>query len=209
MCSATAHALARYRPVATASVVTLITTGAVNAAIELGRWNRLWSTTYGRILLAKIGLVALVLVVAWVNRRRPRLLAVEVLGQLVVLGLAVTLSGMAPARQGAGPLSRVFELGPWRASFVVDPDQAGANEVHLFLIAGPGELASDVEHAAITVTPATGGSAADVRLVEQGDGHYVSETAALRRSGRWVASVAVTGKDGRHYAHRIPFVVSP
>jgi copper transport protein len=201
--------LNRYRPVAATAVVVLVATGAVNASVQLGQWSRLLSTMYGRLLLVKIILVALVLVVAWVNRKRARLVGLEMLGQVAILGLAVTLAGSTPARVGAGPVSRVFELGPWRASFVVDPDQTGANEVHLFLLSGPGQLAADVDTAVATVTPADGGGGADFRLLEQGGGHYVSETAALRHAGRWVASIAVTGKDGRHYAHRIPFVVSP
>jgi copper transport protein len=200
--------LRRYRAAAGLAVAVLIVTGTYNGWAEVGRWNRLLATTYGRVLVAKVVLVALVLVVAWVNRRRAALLGLELFGQVAIVALATFLGSMAPARGGAGPVSRVFELGPWRTSFVIDPDQTGANEVHLFLLSGPGQLATDVADARVTVRR-DGGPQHDVRLVGAGAGHYASETGALGESGHWVASVAATGKDGRHYAKSIPFVVSP
>lgn len=62
-------ALPRWSPVAMLSVVALIISGIVQALLELDSWARLVDTGYGRLLLAKVGLLAVVLAVAAYSRR--------------------------------------------------------------------------------------------------------------------------------------------
>jgi copper transport protein len=202
--------LARFRGIALAALLVLLVTGTWNGFIEVGTLTRLIHTRYGEVLLAKLALLAVVIVLAALNRRRPpdRLVVVpELAGLIVILALGVTLSGMAPARAGQGPVSRVFDLGPWRSSFVVDPARVGADEVHLFLLSKPGELATDVADATIVV--AHGGPPADVHLREEGRGHYVTETGAFRRAGRWTATITAIETNGSRHVRTVEFSVSP
>ena len=60
--------LPRWSLVAMICVVALVVTGSVQALLEVGGWTGLVDTTYGRLLLAKIGILAVVLAVANVSR---------------------------------------------------------------------------------------------------------------------------------------------
>ncbi|MFE9092664.1 copper resistance CopC/CopD family protein [Streptomyces sp. NPDC007264] len=62
-------AVRRFSRVAFASVVTLVSTGVYQAWRQLGSWSALTGTTYGQLLIAKVGLVAVLVGLAWVSRR--------------------------------------------------------------------------------------------------------------------------------------------
>ncbi len=77
----------------------ILASGSAIAFVQLGRPAALWTTDYGRVLLAKLGLVGLLLVVALANRLlltpramrgdgRPLRVAVEIELALVVLIIA-------------------------------------------------------------------------------------------------------------------------
>jgi len=69
--------LPRFGSVALPAFLALVVAGAVNAATELGSPHALWSTAYGRVLLAKTALVGVVALLSYAHalRLRPRLLA--------------------------------------------------------------------------------------------------------------------------------------
>ena len=202
--------IARFRTLALGALVALVATGTWNGFVEVGTLTRLFHTRYGQVLLAKLAVLAVVIVLAAWNRRRPadRLVVLpELAGLVLILALGVTLSGMAPARAGQGPVSRVFDLGPWRSSFVVDPARTGADEVHLFLLDAPGELATDVARASIVVSH--GRQSADVHLREEGRGHYVTETGAFHRAGRWTATITAIANNGSRHVRTVEFSIAP
>lgn len=62
--------------VALPAFVLVVVTGLVSAVVQLGHPAALWSTAYGRVLLAKMGLVALIAMASYLHafRLRPRLL---------------------------------------------------------------------------------------------------------------------------------------
>ncbi|MEV6614549.1 copper resistance protein CopC [Streptomyces sp. NPDC051051] len=64
-----ASVVRRFSRVAFGSVVTLVTTGAYQSWRQLGSWSAFTETRYGQLLLVKIGLVALLVGVAWISRR--------------------------------------------------------------------------------------------------------------------------------------------
>jgi copper transport protein len=69
--------LPRWSAIAMVCVAALIVSGVVQALIEMGGWSGLENTTYGALLLTKVGLLALVLVFAnfsrlWVRHRYVR-----------------------------------------------------------------------------------------------------------------------------------------
>jgi copper transport protein len=88
------HAVQRFSSIATGAVVVLIGTGSYQSWRQLGSWAAFDSTDYGRLLLVKFGLVALMIGAAasshrWVSQRRRALLGVG----------AATLAVRSPAEK--------------------------------------------------------------------------------------------------------------
>ncbi|MFF4652885.1 copper resistance protein CopC [Streptomyces sp. NPDC001380] len=63
-------AVERFSRVALVSVTVLVLTGLYRSWREVGSWGALSGTGYGRLLLVKIGCVALMVAAAWVSRSR-------------------------------------------------------------------------------------------------------------------------------------------
>lgn len=69
--------LERFGRVAVPAFILVVTTGLVNALVQLGHPSALWETGYGRVLAVKVALVGLIAVASYLHalRLRPRLLA--------------------------------------------------------------------------------------------------------------------------------------
>jgi copper transport protein len=97
----------RFSVVALGAVVGLAATGVARAFAELDSVGQVWSTGYGRLLIAKTALLAVLLSVGWVNRYRllPRR-AFGALGGtvrlelLLLAGLVVVVAILTDARPG-------------------------------------------------------------------------------------------------------------
>ncbi|MER5597461.1 copper resistance protein CopC [Streptomyces sp. NPDC002265] len=63
------QAVRRFSAVAFGSVLALVATGVYQSWRQLGSWSAFTDTAYGQLLLVKIGLVALLVGIAWVSRR--------------------------------------------------------------------------------------------------------------------------------------------
>lgn len=70
-----ANVFDRFSVAAGLSVIVILATGVFNSLVEIPRWSAFTDTTYGRVLLVKLGLVALLLPVAGLNAfvLKPRL----------------------------------------------------------------------------------------------------------------------------------------
>lgn len=106
--------LQRFSKVAFVSVLALALTGIFSALVQVPTWGDLSDTTYGRILLLKVGLVATIVTVAAINRRllaRERLaalrwlVAAEIVVGLAILGLAVALAQIPSPAAPSAPSS--------------------------------------------------------------------------------------------------------
>lgn len=62
-------AVRRFSRVAFGSVLVLTATGIYQSWRQVGTWSALTGTSYGQLLLVKIGLVALLVGIAWISRR--------------------------------------------------------------------------------------------------------------------------------------------
>ncbi|MCX5332939.1 copper resistance CopC/CopD family protein [Streptomyces sp. NBC_00140] len=62
-------AVRRFSRLAFSSVLTLVATGIYQSWRQLGSWSAFTDTTYGQLLLVKIGLVTLLVGIAWISRR--------------------------------------------------------------------------------------------------------------------------------------------
>ncbi|MFF9069369.1 copper resistance CopC/CopD family protein [Streptomyces sp. NPDC014891] len=68
-------AIERFSRVAFGSVVVLAATGLYQSWRQVGSWSALTGTRYGQLLLVKIGLMAVLIGIAWISRRWTRRLA--------------------------------------------------------------------------------------------------------------------------------------
>jgi copper transport protein len=95
----------RFTRLAIVSVLALVASGTVQAAIEIGSWDALLTTAYGQGVLVKVALLGAMLVLALFSRRRAstlpfeRSLRIEVALGLAVLAVAAVVAGTTPARQ--------------------------------------------------------------------------------------------------------------
>ncbi|MEU0408038.1 copper resistance protein CopC [Streptomyces griseorubiginosus] len=76
-----AAAVRRFSQVAFGSVVTLVATGVYQSWRQLGSWSAFTETRYGQLLLVKIGLVAVLVGIAFISRRWTAQLADTVVRQ--------------------------------------------------------------------------------------------------------------------------------
>ena len=138
------------------AVAVLLAAGVLNGFLEVRSWQALWETTYGQLLLVKVGLVAVVLAFGAFNNRisvprlrtgmsspteRRRFLAstaTELTVIVAVVALTAALVAEPPAKAqmkaAAGPEEREATVGPYHLDVVVDPAMPGTNEIHLYLL---------------------------------------------------------------------------
>jgi copper transport protein len=92
----------RFTPFAIGAVALLGATGVVRAFNELAAVDQLWRTGYGRALLVKTGVLAILVVLAALNRTRLRtVVAVELVLLAVVVGAVAVLTNVRPGRDYA------------------------------------------------------------------------------------------------------------
>jgi copper transport protein len=118
----------RLSAIALVSVAVIAATGLVRALSELSAVSQLWNTGYGRALLIKSGLLAVVVALAWINQTRllsrMRALRRGVAAELLLLAGVITavafLTDLAPGRQLARAVARPAARRP------IEPPPAGA-----------------------------------------------------------------------------------
>lgn len=197
--------LDRFSRIAIVAVTVLVVTGIVQSWRLVGSLEELVSTTYGRTLLVKIGLVVVMVGVALASRRAlarrdGRSLRLfmrdEVAFGVGVLAVTAVLSGTPPAEVGSGdPVSVSIVEQSVIADITVDPATAGRpNEMHVYLTPPGGSLqpVADVE---IRFTlPERDLGTLPVRAERAGPNHWVASGFVLPYQGDWrldiVASVA-------------------
>jgi copper transport protein len=198
----------RFSSLAGWAILAVAVTGIVNTSMHTSAVGQLVDTTWGRIALAKglllLGLAAL----GWAHRRRsiPRLRAAagrpearrlfvrlagaELLVMLLAMGLATSMASGLPAEAEAASRIQTFTtaLGDGSVEVTLDPARTGANELHLYLYAGPGQL-RPVEEAAVTFR--SGDTEVVPRLVPTGPGHFTGPSVALPAGGTWTVEISI------------------
>src|SRR5918995_241969 len=167
---------ARFSAGAVALVVVVAATGAVSAWEQVRTFDGLTSTTYGQLLLAKVGGFFALVAVGWANRSRlvplagrtvaplARSLRAETAVAGAVLALTAALLHQPPARATApGPFTTTVAAEPGALGedpgatdgatldVTVDPARAGSNDIHLYLLdSGGAPLAVDAVEVSAT-----------------------------------------------------------
>lgn len=205
--------LGRFSAVATASVAILLATGIVNSLIRIETPSDWLDAAYGRVLLAKIALVAAMLGVAGLNRvllrRRPdprtvrrarRQVIVETALGLAVMVATATLTQTQPplsasARETRDSLS-VFEgfasVDDLQVHALVSPNRVGVNQFTLHLSHIDNTPIGDVQRVRLTfdrIAGSLGPSSAD--MTAQNPNAWNLRGPYLNQPGEWTMAVYV------------------
>jgi copper transport protein len=193
---------------ATLAVSALLLAGVVQALIEIGSVSALFTTTYGRLILVKVGLVAVILGFAYFARRSVhgiehaedggrvvrRSVAVELAIAVVVLGFSAVLTQTTPARvaQAAPPVTAAqqnyfsttaaTDLYTLQVDF--DPARVGENSVHLYAYTKEGKPLKVVEWSGTAALPTGGIEPVTIPLLPLTDNH-VTGSIQLPTAGDW------------------------
>jgi copper transport protein len=202
--------LARFSPIALASVVAIAVTGLVQAYVDVRVVADLFDTTYGLLVLAKMVLLAVLIGFGWLNRNRiiPRLrrlveglaapgevgvlarrsLRGELLLMLTVFGVTAALIAYAPPIDAAaGPFSTEITLGPAELEMSVEPAEVGLNQIHLDLThAKDGSRFTKTKELMITAAlPSKQIGPLMLQVNKAGPGLFVVPGAQLTPGGEW------------------------
>lgn len=202
----------RFSRLAVVAVAVLIATGVVNSIVDLAHVSDLWRTTYGRVILAKIGALVVALVLAarhlWVTPKRlddapgadseTHTFTWTSRFELVVLAFGVALAsalvalvpGKTLAIAANGPVNLQRQAGQYTVQLFVD-QTAVPNQVHVTFVNAQGLAAAEVTN--VNVSVARGDSAPtplDMRLLSAG--HFVADTPSLA-TGTYKVTVTAAG----------------
>jgi copper transport protein len=190
---------------AATAVAALLLAGTTQALIEVGTLDALFSTTYGRLVLTKVGLFAVVLAVAAYSRQlvrrrtaagRPGRMRQAVIAELVVtvvvLAVSATLVQTTPARTvaadtaaGVGYFNATLTSPVYALRVVVDPARAGNNSVHLDVFTPDNQQPKEVvEWRATAALPSAGVEPIEVPLLPLTANHATGEI-NLPTPGEW------------------------
>ncbi|MFE7869575.1 copper resistance CopC/CopD family protein [Micromonospora humida] len=197
------------------AVAALLLAGVVQGLIEVGTLQALTGTTYGRLLLAKIGLFALVVAVAAYSRQlvrrrtaaaRPvpvrRAVWVELAITAVILGVTATLVQTPPARTAvdggsgadAGYYSTTLTSPIYSLQVELDPAERGNNSMHLYAYTPDNRPQPVVEWKATAALPSAGIEAIDIPLLKLTDNHATGEF-SFPSAGEWQLRFTVRTSD--------------
>ncbi len=192
-------AIARFSSLALALVGVVLLTGVLQSVVELSAWSELLDTAYGRAVLIKLGLFAVLLGFGAFHRRRAlpplRTLRAELAVATVVLGVTGALATYVPGKDAdVGPVNRSAVIGPARMELTIDPARTGVNELHLYLFDRRTGAQFD-RPKEVTAEASRGDLALPVELRKAGPGHYVAQQATFPRRGDWTLTVTARVSD--------------
>ena len=149
---------------------------------------------------------------AWVRLRR--IVAIEVAVVALVLLATAVLVNLQPAASEAGitgAYSTYVELGArYEVNLVVDPNRAGLNEIHIYVLDDTGRVATDASDARFSLSMPS----KDIGPIERdgiaaGPGHWVVIGNELSVPGRWIIEVTVGLSRFEELKTSIPITVNP
>jgi copper transport protein len=222
----------RFSLLATMTVPLLGAAGIVSAYSQVGAWRGLWQTTYGALILAKIGLVLPLLALGVFNNRVSvpalrsgaavpairarfiRAVGIELALLVAVLGVTAALVDEAPAKSvltqrraaHASAFTTSRSAGPFKALVTLRPATVGPNTVEMTVTSGSRDLPiGEVDLAA--VPPLAGAKAVKLNVVQVSSTRFRTVGAPLRRPGTWELEMTIrTGLT--EWLARIPVTIA-
>jgi copper transport protein len=204
-------AVARFSKVAGVAVFLVLGAGTFRAVNEVSRWSELVSTGYGRIVLAKLALFAVIGVVATINRYRNvptfettrtpliRFSTIELGLGMAVLVLTGLLTSLVPARVAARDATTISVTavgqdfaGTVRAQLEVTPGVPGANRFVATLQDPATDDAVDAQGVSLRlIPPATEDAESSTLELKKDNGRWLGQGNGLFVAGVWKATVLV------------------
>jgi copper transport protein len=193
----------RFSGLAVAAAAVVAVSGTISGWQQVRALDAITSTTYGRLLLAKVAGFALLVAHGWVNRSRlvplvertvaplRRSLRTETLVAALVLAVTAALIQQPPAR--TVPRAEPFDTtvtadGGQVVAATVDPAVAGANDIHLYFYEASGTDPLPVD--AVQVSAGTADVPARVLPVTPVTTNHVTVSgASLPSAGTWTVEV--------------------
>ncbi len=193
---------------ATYAVSALVLTGVAQALIEVGTPKALVTTRYGWTIITKVGLVALVLSVAFLSRRlvnpvaqgeptAPRRLRGVVIAEAAIAALVLATTSVLvqtpPARsvaaEPAAPQVETVTVQDRLFTLTADvvPARAGLNDVHLYATQPDGQLADIKEWVVKAALPSKGIEPIEASVLVLTSDHATGQI-ALPEAGTWTFS---------------------
>lgn len=193
---------------AAVAVTALLLAGLVQAVVEVGPPEALLQTTYGRLLLVKLGLVAVVMAVAGYSRRmvrtrlgpsRPMAMRAAVATEAVVLAAVLAVSSVlvqtTPGRTeveaadgggaaATGDFATTLTTSLYSLQVLVEPAEVGSNLMHLYAYSPEGDPQPVQEWRATAALPAAGIEPTEITLLDLTDNHAFGEV-TLPVAGDW------------------------
>jgi copper transport protein len=144
--------------------------------------------------------------------RLRRTVGVEALLMVAVLGFTSVLVNTVPARDASG-LNGIFSatvpMGDGSVNLVVDPNRAGQNSVHLYLLDSAGRN-RDVQSLSLSFNmPANGIGPIERDAYLAGQGHYQVDSSDLSIPGDWVITVKARVDKFTAETADVPVTVNP
>ncbi len=183
----------RFTRLALGGLIVLVVTGVLGAVLFAGSFSAIADTPWGRLVIAKVIIVAIVVVAAIYARRAgddfARIVKFEALLILIAIALTGVLTGLAPqastASPTAGGLHIEQKIDARTARLDVFPGRAGQqNEVELIVTNAVGQPAVDVTRADITLRSTDGSQQLLVTVTSVGDSHWIG-TVTIPTPGSW------------------------
>lgn len=184
-----AMAVRRFSRVAFTSVLVLAATGIYQSWRQLGSWSALTGTSYGQLLLVKIGLVAVLVGIAWISRRWTDRLADAPVEHAT--SPASVVAGAA-ARRTSGARTAVASGGGAKASNTPLEDSAPDTEDEDTEGAGSGDSGDPERAAQLARQRAAMATAREKRIRDADPGRAGLRRSVLAEAGVAVVLLAVT-----------------
>jgi copper transport protein len=211
-----AIAVRRFSATALIAVVAVAVTGGIRALQEVGSWRALFTTSYGRVVLGKVGLLLVLIGLGAMNRYRNvrqadrslrglrRVSRIEVSVAAVALLATAILTGSAPprgatAQAAAGPAAGIAVAGSdfatsLRVRLEVTPGYAGVNTFVAEVTDFDSGQPVRATRVALRFSPldesGVGQSTLELKPSSKA-GHYRASGPNLSLDGRWLVDVLV------------------
>lgn len=196
-------------------LIAILLGGIVLAVVQVERPEALLATGYGKILLAKLGLVAILLGLAAVNRYRltgrasagqalairqlRRVIAVEIVVVLAVLGTAALWRFTPPPRAlaiaAAQPATLHIHAEKAMADISVTPGRAGPVAIAISLLNGEFGPLPAKELRLSFANPAAGIEPIERQAARREDGSWQVAAMAIPAAGRWTVELEILVSD--------------
>jgi copper transport protein len=194
----------RFSLAASICVPLIVATGVAQTLRLAGGLDDVTATDWGRLLLVKVTVIAVLLAIAGVSRWllhhdgaasvRRTVVAEFVIG-VVVVGIAAGMVGLPPVPAVvAQPFETQLTSAGLIATISLSPGSVGGNEVHITITPPGGSITPVVGVTARVSLPAQNVPFAPVTVVEEGPNHF-SGSVTLPRSGDWTFEVVVQVTD--------------